>query len=58
MTFNQLFEITKKHLKMVGTNVTRGETIYMDHIHTPDMSVAKGGSDQFEHPIHVQTGEN
>ena len=41
MTFNQLFEITKKHLKMVGTNVTRGETIYMDHIHTPDMSVAK-----------------
>ena len=41
MTFKQLFDTTKKHLKMVGTNVTRGETIYMDHIHTPDMSVAK-----------------
>ena len=41
MTFKQLFETTKKHLKIIGTNVTRGETIYMDHIHTSDMSVAK-----------------
>ena len=41
MTFIQLFEITKKHLKMVGTNVTKGETIYMDYIYTPDMSIAK-----------------
>ena len=41
ITFKQLFEITKKHLKMVGTNITKGETIYMDYIHTPDMPVAK-----------------
>jgi len=41
MTFKQLFETTKKYLKMVGTNVTTGETIHMDYIHTPNMSVAK-----------------
>ncbi len=41
MTFIQLFEITKKHLKMVGTNITKGETIYMDYMHTPEMSIAK-----------------
>ena len=27
---------------MVGTNITKSETTYMDHIHTPKMSVAKG----------------
>lgn len=41
MTFKQLYEITKKHLKMVGTNITKGETIYMDYIHSPEMSIAK-----------------
>jgi len=41
MTFKQLFEITNKHLKLLGTNITQGKTVYMDYIHTPDMSIAK-----------------
>jgi NTE family protein len=42
MTFKQLYTNTKKHLRMVGTNITKGKTVYMDHIFTPQMSVAQG----------------
>jgi NTE family protein len=42
LTFQQLYVITGKHLKMVGTNLTRGKSFYMDYIHTPDMTVARG----------------
>ena len=42
ITFEQMYLHTQNHLKMVGTNITKGEIIYMDHIHTPGMSVAKG----------------
>lgn len=41
-TFRQMYVHTGRHLKMVGTNVTKGESFYMDHIHTPDMPVALG----------------
>lgn len=41
VTFEQLYGFTGNHLKMVGTNVTTGEVVYMDHICTPHMAVAK-----------------
>jgi predicted acylesterase/phospholipase RssA len=42
LTFQQLYVITGKHLKMVGTNLTKGCAFYMDYQHTPDMTVARG----------------
>lgn len=42
LTFQQLYLITGKHLRVVGTNLTQGKSFYMDHIHTPNMTVAKG----------------
>lgn len=42
LTFLQMYLMTGKHLKMVGTNLTQGCAFYMDHIHTPDMTVAQG----------------
>ena len=41
MTFEQLYEKTNKHLKIVGTNLTRSSVFYMDHKHTPSMQVSK-----------------
>ena len=42
ISFEQMYLHTNNHLRMVGTNITKGNTIYMDHIYTPRMSVAKG----------------
>lgn len=42
ITFQQLYVITGKHLKIVGTNLTQGKSFYMDYLHTPDMTVARG----------------
>lgn len=42
ITFEQLHNMTGNHLKIVGTNITQNKVVYMDHIHTPDMPVAKG----------------
>lgn len=42
ITFEQLYGITGNHLKMVGTNVTTGEVMYIDHLSTPHMTVGKG----------------
>lgn len=42
LTFQQLYVMTGKHLKMVGTNLTQGKSFYMDYIHTPEMTVAHG----------------
>lgn len=42
LTFQQLYLITGKHLRVVGTNLTQGKSFYMDHIHTPNMTVARG----------------
>jgi predicted acylesterase/phospholipase RssA len=42
LTFLQMYLMTGKHLKMVGTNLTQGRAFYMDYKHTPDMTVAKG----------------
>ena len=42
ITFEQMYNITNNHLKVVGTNVTKGKVVYMDHINTPHMPVAKG----------------
>ena len=42
ITFGQMFLRTQKHLRMVGTNLTRGSILYMDHYHTPLMPVCVG----------------
>tara|TARA_B100001250_G_scaffold414277_1_gene451676 strand:+ start:429 stop:1280 length:852 start_codon:yes stop_codon:yes gene_type:complete len=42
ITFKELFQMTNKHLKIIGTNLSSSQIIYMDHILTPDMPVAKG----------------
>ena len=42
ITFSELFQITKRHLKIIGTNLSRSEITYMDYVLTPDMPVAKG----------------
>ena len=41
ITFKEMYEITNIHLRMVGTNITKGVFEYFDHIHTPHMSIAK-----------------
>lgn len=41
ITFEELFNHTNKHLKIVGTNITLGTFVYFDYINTPKMSVAK-----------------
>lgn len=40
ITFKQLHRLTRKHLKVVGTNVTAGRAEVFDHESTPDMPVA------------------
>lgn len=42
VTFIELYQLTKKHLKIIGTNLSRSEIVYMDYILTPDMPIAKG----------------
>lgn len=42
ITFEQMQLRTNKHLRLIGTNLTKGYTIIMDHIYTPNMSVATG----------------
>lgn len=42
ITFAELYKLTNKHLKMVGTNLSQSKVMYMDHISTPDMPVSMG----------------
>ena len=55
VTFQQLYDLTKKDLILVATNVSKDSTVYLSHYTTPNMPVDLGVSCNY--PINIFDGD-